>query len=627
MPKILLIEDNEMNRDMLARRLGKRGFEVVVAVDGREGLSLAESEQPELILMDMSLPVLEGWEAARELKRSAATRNIPVIALTAHAMSGDREKALAAGCNDFDTKPVDLSRLLEKIQVLLDARVASPGGGDAVQLRHDLRTPLNHLIGYSEMLLEEVDLPELRTVLREGKTLLDVVDEVLSGPASDGGPLDLDSLGARLDVHLRTVTAAAAAVRPRVPEDLRDDVDRIAAAVQQLARLVGGEPAAAVVAFGVDHVSDAPAGATILVVDDNEENRNLLVRRLEREGYAVQVAEGGLRALELLETCAADLVLLDVMMPDLDGVEVLQRIKGDPRHRELPVLMISALDEIETVVRSIELGAEDYLSKPFNAVLLRARIGACLDKKSLRDQERLHQKQMEEWNRTLQERVERQVSELENLTRLKRFFSPQLAERILVGGADDPLRTHRREITVVFLDLRGFTAFAETSEPEEVMRVLREYHEQMGQLILAHEGTLERFTGDGLMVFFNDPMEVPNPAERAVRMALAMRERVQALEVAWRRRGYNLALGVGITRGYATVGAIGFEGRWDYAAIGTVTNMAARLCGEAAGGQILISSPVAASVEDFAEIEPIGGLTLKGLARPIEVYSVVGLRS
>ena len=627
MPKILLVEDNEMNRDMLARRLGKRGFEVVVAVDGREGVSLAESERPELILMDMSLPVLQGWEAARELKQSPSTRDIPVIALTAHAMSGDRERAMEAGCNDFDTKPVDLSRLLGKMQVLLEARAASATTSDTARLRHDLRTPLNHLIGYTEMLLEEVDLPELRTVLREGKTLLSVVDEVLASVAADGAALDLDSLWARLDVHLRTVTAAGATARHRVPEELRDDVDRIAVAVAEIARLVGGESAPATAVARADGATVGSGTATILVVDDNEENRNLLVRRLEREGYEVRVAEGGMRALELLESCPTDLVLLDVMMPDLDGVEVLQRIKSNPQHRELPVLMISALDEIETVVRSIELGAEDYLSKPFNAVLLRARIGACLEKKRLRDQERLHRRQVEELNSTLQERVEQQVGELENLTRLKRFFSPQLAERILAGGADDPLRTHRREITVVFLDLRGFTAFAETSEPEEVTGVLREYHERMGQLIVTHEGTLERFTGDGLMVFFNDPIEVPNPAERAVRMAVAMRERVGTLEAAWRRRGYDLALGVGIARGYATVGAIGFEGRWDYAAIGTVTNLSARLCSEAVGGQILISSPVAAAVEEFTELERLGAIVLKGLARPVDTYSVLGFKA
>jgi len=216
---------------------------------------------------------------------------------------------------------------------------------------------------------------------------------------------------------------------------------------------------------------------------------------------------------------------------------------------------------------------------------------------------------------------------VEQLSRLKRFFSPQLAELIVAGGTEDPLKTHRREVTVVFLDLRGFTTFAEQVEPEEVMSVLRDYHAEMGKLILEHEGTLERFTGDGMMIFFNDPVPVPNPAERALRMALVMRERVQELSTKWRRRGYDLALGIGIAQGYATIGAIGFEGRWDYGAIGTVTNLAARLCGEAKGNQILVSLRVAGEVEDMIETEEIGPLTLKGFNKPVPAFNVLGMKS
>jgi class 3 adenylate cyclase len=288
--------------------------------------------------------------------------------------------------------------------------------------------------------------------------------------------------------------------------------------------------------------------------------------------------------------------------------------------------MISALDETASVVRSIELGAEDYLPKPCDPVLLRARIGACLEKKRLRDQESRHALELAEWNRTLEQRVQEQVSQVERLGRLKRFFSPQLAELIVAGGTDDPLRTHRREITVVFLDLRGFTGFAETAEPEEVMAVLREYHEAMGKLILEHEGTLERFAGDGMMVFFNDPVPVENPAERAVRMAAAMRDRVRELRGVWRKRGHDLDLGVGIAQGYATIGAIGFEGRWDYGAIGTVTNLAARLCAEAQGGQVLITSRVAAATEELIQAEEVGALALRGLSRPVPTFNVVGLK-
>jgi adenylate cyclase len=352
----------------------------------------------------------------------------------------------------------------------------------------------------------------------------------------------------------------------------------------------------------------------------------MLARRLARQSYEVLSAAGGLAALQTLAARPVDLVLLDVMMPDLDGYAVLQRLKADPALRDIPVLMISALDELESVVRCIQLGAEDYLNKPFDPVLLQARVGACLDKKRLHDQERRHRQELAEWNQKLEKRVADQIAQLERLGRLKRFFSPQLAELIVAGGTDDPLKTHRREVTVVFLDLRGFTAFAETAEPEEVMGVLREYHAEMGRLILEHEGTLERFTGDGMMVFFNDPVEVPNPAERALRMAVAMRDVVAGLAARWRKRGWDLALGVGIAQGYATIGAIGFEGRMDYGAIGTVTNVAARLCGEAAGGQILISTRVAGAVESLVDADEVGPVTLKGLARPLPVWSVRGLR-
>jgi class 3 adenylate cyclase/CheY-like chemotaxis protein len=362
-------------------------------------------------------------------------------------------------------------------------------------------------------------------------------------------------------------------------------------------------------------------GPALLLVDDNEDNLYTLTQRLRREGYtSLTTARDGRQALEILRSQAFDLILLDVMMPELNGYQVLEALKADERLRHVPVIMISAVDELESVIRCIELGAADYLPKPFNPTLLRARIGACLEKKRLHDE-------LADWTRTLEERVREKVAEVERLTRLKRFFSPQLAELIVAGGADDPLKTHRREITVVFLDLRGFTAFSETSEPEEVMRVLREYHAEMGRVIVEHEGTLERFTGDGMMIFFNDPVPVDSPAERALRMAVAMRERVADLGAAWRKRGYDLGLGVGIAEGYATIGAIGFEGRWDYGAIGTVTNLAARLCGEAKGGQILVSSRVAGAVEELADLEEVGTLTLKGLLRPVPTFNVVGLKT
>jgi adenylate cyclase len=366
---------------------------------------------------------------------------------------------------------------------------------------------------------------------------------------------------------------------------------------------------------------------SVLVVDDNEMNRDMLCSLLEADGHKTSVAEDGRIGLELIQTKPYDLVLLDVMMPEMDGYQVLQHLKSDSSLRDIPVIVLSALDEIGSVVRCIELGAEDYLPKPFDPVLLRARICACLEKKRLRDGEVALRNEVEEWNKRLEQRVQEQVAQLERLGRLKRFFSPQLAELILSGDADDPLKTHRREITVVFLDLRGFTSFAEIAEPEEVMGVLREYHGAIGKLILEHEGTLEHFAGDGMMIFFNDPVPLPNPARQAIRMALAMRERLKELTVKWRKLGYELDFGVGIAQGYATIGEIGFEGRWDYGAIGTVTNLASRLCGEAKPGEVLVPQRLFGIVEELVEAEPVGELSLKGFHRPIAAFNILRLKN
>jgi len=371
----------------------------------------------------------------------------------------------------------------------------------------------------------------------------------------------------------------------------------------------------------------------ILIADDNPENLDIFRTRLAVHGYEILTATDGEQALAIAREKQPDLILLDVMMPKMDGIEVCRRLKADPSFPFVPIIMITAKADSQDVVAGLEAGADEYLTKPVDHTALVARVKSVLRIKALHDSVQEQAAQLEaqtvqlaEWNRTLEQRVEEQVAQLERLGRLKRFFSPQLAELIVAGGAEDPLKTHRREVTVVFLDLRGFTAFAEISEPEEVMGVLREYHAEMGKLILAHEGTLERFTGDGMMIFFNDPMPMPNPEERAIRMALAMRERVAELIVKWRKQGYELDFGVGIAQGYATIGAIGFEGRWDYGAIGTVTNLAARLCGEAKPGQILIPQRLLGTVEELEElmeVEPVGEVTLKGFHRPVTTYNVL----
>jgi class 3 adenylate cyclase len=370
-------------------------------------------------------------------------------------------------------------------------------------------------------------------------------------------------------------------------------------------------------------VSAPPA---ILVVDDTPRNVKLLTDLLAAKGYRALAAASGAEALRLVATERPDLVLLDVVMPEMSGYEVCRALRADPATEALPVVLVTALDPGQERVRGLEAGADDFLTKPINQAELLARVRSLLRIKSLYDTVQAQAAQLADWNRQLEARVHEQVEQLDRLSRLKRFFSPPLAEAIVRGGAEDPLRTHRRDVTVLFVDLRGFTAFAETAEPEEVMGVLREYHAELGRLILAHEGTLERFAGDGMMIFFNDPVPVPDAPERAVRLALAMREASRALTARWRRHGWELDLGIGLAQGYATIGAIGFEGRWDYGAIGTVTNLAARLCGEAKPGQLLVSRRVLAAVEDLVDAVPVGPLELKGFSRPVPAFDVTGLR-
>ena len=365
----------------------------------------------------------------------------------------------------------------------------------------------------------------------------------------------------------------------------------------------------------------------ILIVDDNPTNVKVLQTRLAAEGYEIVTAADGEEALAAARQHAPDLILLDVMMPKLDGFEVCRRLRADAAFPFTPIIMVTAMADSKDVIAGLEAGGDEYLTKPVDHAALAARVRSMLRIKRLHDTVETLAAEVKEWNASLERRVAEQVGELERVGRLRRFFSPQLAELIVNGGTDDPLKSHRREITVVFLDLRGFTAFAEVAEPEEVMGVLREYHQVTGKLILEYEGTLEHFTGDGITILFNDPVPIPNPAERAVRMALTIRERVSRMAEDWVKRGYELSLGIGIAQGFATIGAIGFEGRWDYSAIGTVTNLAARLCAEALGDQILIAQRVYAGVETLVEVEPQEVLTLKGFRRPVIAYRVRGLKT
>lgn len=372
----------------------------------------------------------------------------------------------------------------------------------------------------------------------------------------------------------------------------------------------------------------------VMIADDNATNLDILCTRLTAQGYEVVTAADGEEAVTLARARLPDLILLDIMMPKRDGISVCRELKGDPALPFMPIILVTAKADPKDIVAGLDSGGDEYLTKPVDHAALVARVRSILRTKALHDTVQDQARRLEaqsaelaDMNRTLEARVTRQIAELERLGALRRFLSPQIAELVVSSGGEKILESHRRDVAVVFCDLRGFTAFAETAEPEEVMGVLREYHAATGELVFAFDGTLERFIGDGLMVIFNDPMPCPDPAGQAVRMAVAMRERVGELSVRWRRRGFQLGFGVGIAQGYATLGQIGFHGRADYSAIGTVANLASRLCDEAKAGQILVSERIFEAVEARVEAERVGELPLKGFSRAVSAYDVRQLRA
>jgi adenylate cyclase len=362
-------------------------------------------------------------------------------------------------------------------------------------------------------------------------------------------------------------------------------------------------------------------GAKILVVDDEPRNVRLLEAVLSAAGYVVIPAFSGAEALERVRTESPDLILLDVQMADMNGYEVCRRLREDPATRFLPVVMVTA-SVGEVRIDAIDAGADDFVTKPFNQQELLARVKSLVRIKRYHDTIEAQTRELEHLNTTLEARVAEQVDELERMNRLRRFLSPTLAELILTEG-ESMLESHRREIAVLFADLRGWTAFSVNTEPEEVMGVIREFHATMGDLIVEFDATVGWFAGDGLMVWFNDPLPCPDPPIRAVTMAAALRSAMTGLIARWRRRGHELDFSVGIALGYATLGKIGFDGRYDYGAVGTVMNLASRLCDEAEPGQILVSERVFSEIEHVVTAEPAGRLTLKGFSNPVAAFRIV----
>jgi signal transduction histidine kinase/class 3 adenylate cyclase len=362
--------------------------------------------------------------------------------------------------------------------------------------------------------------------------------------------------------------------------------------------------------LGVNHPERASSAASspaagghrplLLVADDNADMRWYL-ERLFSSQYRVVLAKDGVEGLEQAKACRPDLIITDVMMPRMSGHDLLKAVRKDDALRSTPVIFLTARAGTEAQVECLEAGADDYVAKPFDENEILARVNNLI---CLRAQER-------------------ELMELQK-EKLTRYLPAQLAE-VILSDRDEVLRSHRAEITVAFIDLRDFTAFSETAAPEDVLGILQEYQSEMGRLIADHHGMIERFSGDAIMIFFNDPFPIPNHAEQAVRLAIAMRDRIGQLKQKWSERGIELGAGIGIATGFATLGLIGFEKRKDYAAIGAVTNLAARLCVEARHGQILISGPVLHLVKDLVHTESVGNLTLKGFHKSVPAYNVTGL--
>jgi class 3 adenylate cyclase len=366
--------------------------------------------------------------------------------------------------------------------------------------------------------------------------------------------------------------------------------------------------------------------ALILIADDNAANVDILQARLATKGYDIITAADGQQALARAREDLPDLILLDIMMPGLDGIEITRRLKADAALPFMPIILVTARSDVKDIVSGLDAGADDYLTKPVDHSALLARVRSMLRIKALHDTVEVQREELQSLNADLERRVAEQVAELQRIGRLRRFLAPKLAKMIIASGDESVLTSHRREIVVLFCDLRGFTAFSETSEPEEVMTVLQAYHNAVGPLIYRHEGTLMHFIGDGLMVFFNDPFPCPDPAIRAVNLAVEMREAVTALGDAWRRRGHEIGFGVGIAQGYATLGRVGFDDHIEYTAMGTVTNLASRLCDAARDGQIFVSQRIAADLDNVVSLDEIGEVPLKGLTRPGIVFQVLGMK-
>ena len=523
---------------------------------------------------------------------------------------------------------------------------------------------MNAIIGYSEMLLEDADdagladlAADLKQVLAAGRQLLAIVNDLLDAQklASDDVAFNLESLIANLDYQARAplngvigyseILLENAAEQEQ--EEIIADLEKIHTAGNLfLARLnniidfsnldaglkspapgaTDQSPLIDSVMASLRELAQESAAVTggetgaLLVVDDNEINRDLLSRYLARLGHTVQAAPDGRKALEMIDSGAFDLVLLDIMMPELNGYQVLQHLKDSPTWRDLPVIMISALDEMDSVVRCIELGAADYLSKPFNPVLLRARVGACLEKKRLRDLEKEQKRQLQELNAALEvrNRFIRQT--------FGRYLSDDIVESILERPDGLKIGGEKRQATILMSDLRGFTSLSEGLPAEDVVAMVNIYLETMTDIILKYQGTIDEFIGDGILVIFGAPFQRPDDARRAVACAVEMQLAMASVNDRNRQAGYpEVALGIGINTGPMVVGNIGSKKRMKYGVVGSNVNLTARIESYTVGGQIFISENTLNASGDIVRVDNAMQVSPKGVKEPLTIYEVGGI--
>lgn len=487
--------------------------------------------------------------------------------------------------------------LLELVSDLLDPSKIEAGKVDldlesfGANVRHALRTPLTHILGYCEMLIEDAEnlgqeefIPDLQRIHTAGRKLLALIEDIVHLSEIEAGKMGLDLESFGTSPMIRDVVTA---IRP-----LEEDAS---------------------------HPSGADRGL-LLVVDDNEINRDMLSRRLERQGYTVAVAENGRQALEMVKAQPFDLVLLDIMMPEMNGYQVLQHLKADPTLRHIPVIMISALDEMDSVVRCIEIGAEDYLPKPFNPVLLKARIGACLEKKQLRDQEVKYLRELQRLNQDLEVRNKfiRQT--------FGRYLSDELVASLLETPEGLRLGGETRKVTILMSDLRGFTSLAERLSPEQVVTLLNIYLGTMVEVIAHYQGIIDEFIGDGIMAIFGAPIQREDDAERAVACAVAMQLAMVSVNEQNRHEGLpEVAMGIGINTGEVVAGNIGSLKRTKYSLVGRQVNLASRIESYTVGGQILISEATLKEVGSLLRVNGQMTVEPKGVIEPITIYEVGGI--